>query len=317
MSLIIGINLSDRVYLSADTRLTFDVGGSQKYLDNFLKIKPLSQKIAVAVAGDIQIASFIVRRIIKSNINKDNIREFRKDVPILIKSLADEYLRQYKELKAVCFIFAGINRGKEKMIEMRKYQKITKEFQKETGSSMSMKDIIFQGLSRLGKGKVKVPKFLKIPTVDSHVFCVKLLPQEFLVEDISWGDFVAYGGGLTKNNLPPRFFGQFEVAGTAGIPKDDKAWLDIFLKTVAEENNIKTIGGCVTSLIISQKNSGMLLGGTKKINFLGITEVVSEINIINKKLHGFINGSSQRLIPFTLYEDMLLRQYPKAENLSL
>jgi len=33
--LIVDVNLSDGVYLSADTRLTFGVGGKHKYLDNF------------------------------------------------------------------------------------------------------------------------------------------------------------------------------------------------------------------------------------------------------------------------------------------
>lgn len=317
MSFIVGINLSDRVYLSADTRLTFEIGGSQKYLDNFLKIKPLSQEIAVAVAGDVEVASFIIRRVIKSNINKNNIREFRKDIPDLIKNLADEYQKKYKKLRSVCFIFAGINKDEEKAIEMKRYTKIVKEFQEETGSSMSMKDIILKGLNKLGKGKVKVPKFFKIPTVDSHVFCIKLLPQDFLVEDVSWGEFIAYGGGLTKKNLPSRFFGQFEIAAGAGILKHDRGWLDIFLKTIAEENSIKTIGGCITSFTVSKEISGMLLGGTKRISPFGTAEIISEISIVNKKLHCLIDGKKQRLIPFVLYTDMLLRKYPRAKQLSL
>jgi hypothetical protein len=319
MSLIVGINLSDGVYLSADTRLTFEVNEKQEYLDNFLKIKPLSQEIAVAVAGDIEIASFIVRKIIKSDINKENIREFRKSIEKLIKELADEYQIKHKRLRPVCFIFAGINRNQRKMIDMRKYHKIAQDFQRETGSPMNMKDIIFQGFQKVSGsgGPVKINSPIEIPTPDSHVFCVKILPQDLVIEDVAWGDFIAYGGGLTKKNLPPRFFGQLELAGQAGVPRQDRGWLDIFFKTVTEGNDIKTIGGCVTSFVISDKISGMLLGGTKRINRFGINEIISEVSIINKKLHCLIKNKKQRLISFILYENMLLKKCPNAEQLTL
>lgn len=314
MSLIIGINLSDRAYLSADTRLTFRIDGKEKYFDNILKIKPLSQEIAVAVAGDIDLAAFIVRGLIESKINKENIREFRDGIEKLIKSLANNYLERNSRLGSACFIFAGINRKQKKFIDMHKYVEITKEFQKEIGSSMNMKDIIFKGLERKGSGGL-----VEISSPDSHVFCIQILPENFIIEDVNWGDFVVYGGGLNKENLPNRFFGQFEVAAKNNELQHDRGWLDIFMKTIAEENNIQTIGGCITSLMISDKVSGMLLGGTKRKRIGGIIissdEVISEISIINKKLHCFINNERHKLIPFVIYPDMLLKKYPRAEQL--
>jgi hypothetical protein len=314
MSLIIGINLSDRVYLSADTRLTFRVDGKDKYLDNILKIKPLSQEIAVTVAGEIDLAAFIVRGLIKSKISKVNIRDFRNSIEELVKSLADGYLKRNHRIGKACFIFAGINRKQKKVIDMHRYVEITKEFQKETGSPMNMKDIIFKGLERKGSGGL-----VEISSPDSHVFCVQILPQNFIIEDVNWGDFIAYGGGLNKENLPSRFFGQFEVAAKNNELQHDRGWLDIFMKTVAEENNVQTIGGCITSLMISDKISGMLLGGTKRKKIGGIIvpndEVISEISIINKKLHCLINNERHKLIPFVIYPDMLLKKYPRAEQL--
>jgi len=314
MSLIIGINLSDRVYLSADTRLTFRVNGKDRYFDNILKIKPLSQEIAVAVAGDINLAAFIVRHIIESKINKENIREFRNRIEKLIKKLADDYLKMNRYFSNTCFIFAGIDRSHNKFINMQRYMKITKDFQTETNLRMNMKDIIFQGLKKKGSGGI-----VEIPISDSHVFCVKILPQDFIIEDVEWGDFVAQGSGLTKENLPSRFIGQFEVAAKKNELQHDRGWLDIFMKAVAEENNVTTIGGCITSLMISNEFSGMLLGGTKRkrIKIIAPDEVISEVSIVNKKLYCLINNERQKLIPFVLYPDILLKKYPQAEQLTL
>lgn len=320
MSFIVGMNLSDRVYLSADTRLTFESGDKKQYLDNVLKIKPLSQEIAVAVAGHIELAAFVVRRILESNLDRTNIRKFRDDVPALIKKLCDEYLGKNKFQPPVCFMFAGINRNQEKIVSnMDKYMEAVKGFQGEDENAlMNMKDVIVQGMNRKGSGKLGS---FPIPTPDSHVFCVQALPTSFSVEDVELWDFIAYGGGLTKKKLPPRFIGQFEVATKGDNElRHDRGWLDIFMKTIAEENKVSTIGGCTTSLIISEKVSGMLIGGTARRRIGKIIvpdEVISEVTIENKKLYCTIDRQKQKLIPFVKYPELLLKQNPKIEYMVL
>ena len=313
MSFITGINLSDRVLLSADTRLTFKLGKSQKYLDIFFKIKPLSQEIAVAVAGDAKMASFIVKGILASDINRENIREFRNGIEKLTKELVDSYQIKYKKFgEDVCFIFAGINRRTRKVIDVKKYVKITKEFQKGTGVPMSMKDVIFKGFKE-GKNK-----FIEIQAPDSQVFCVKVSPKNFTIEDVEWGKFVAYGAGLTKENLPKRFLGQFEVAAKSGDFGNNKMWLDVFMKDTAERNQRSVIGGGITSMMISDKISGLLCGETWQLDpKTGINRIFSATKIINKKPHCLINGRMQRLTSFIHYEDMLLKNCPDAENFML
>lgn len=315
MTFIVGINLSDRVLLSADTRLTFRENKTEKFYDCFLKIKPLSQEIVAAVAGDPKLAAFIVKGLILSKINKENIRNFREDIEEQIKKLVDGYQTKYKIFdRNVCFIFAGIDREKKKNIDMKRYLEITTEFQKETNEPMQIKDIVLQGL----KEKKKHSKKFEINLPDSHVFCVQVSPRGIKIEDVEWGDYIAYGAGLNKDSLPIGFIGQFEVSANSGKIENNKVWLDIFLKEVAEKYKKNTIGGCVTSFLISDKDSGILLGGTAKMNpENGHKEKISEIQIIDKKPHGLVNGKMQQLISFIRYEDMILKDYPKAENLEL
>lgn len=317
MSLILGVNLSDGVYLSADTRLTFRVGQQQKYLDTFLKVKPLSQEIIVVVAGSARMASFIVKGLITSDINKTDIRKFRSDIEEYVKKLALSYEKKYGQMDKVFFIFAGINRGEKKKIILKKYFELMEVFRKETDAPMNIKDTIFQGFPKKS-GQVTSP--LTIPAPDSHVFSIEVLPDDLIVRDTNWGEFVARGPRkITEGNFPPRFFGQLEIAAKpANWVQHDKMWLDIFMKTVADENNLTTVGGCTTSFIVSEKYSGILLGVTGMRNLrTGVDEIVSEVKIINKKLHCLIGGEMQRLTPFILYEDMLLGEHPTAEHLML
>jgi hypothetical protein len=316
MSLIIGTNLSDRVYLTADTRLTFKNEGKENYYDYVLKIQPLSNEIAVAVAGDIEMAAFIVKELILSKVKKDNINIFRSESETLIKKIADDFFRRGNGSKSACFIFAGIDKTKKKIINFKKYFDILKNFQKETSSPMGMKDIIVRGM-KSGKNISDI----EIPIADSKVFCYQISPNNFIVEDVEWGDFIAYGGGLNKKHLPDRIIGQLEIAAKAP-EKDfqhDRGWLDIFAKTTAEENGVRTIGGCITTLALSENFSGMLLGGTKRMrtNIIAPVEIMSEISIIGKKLYCLCDNKKQKLIPFTIYPDLLLKDNPRAERLTL
>jgi len=313
MSFIVGINLSDRVLLSSDTRLTFETAKAQKYLDTLFKIKPLSQEIAVVVAGSAKMASFIVKGILASDINKKNIREFRNNIDNLIRELTDKYQVKYKKFyENVCFIFAGINKKAKKIIDFKRYIEITKEFQDKTNASMNMKDVVFRALKE-GKNNL-----IKIQASDSHVFCVKISPKKFTIEDVEWGEFVAYGAGLTKENLPKRFFGQFETALNSGDYSNNKIWFDIFIKDTAEKNKKSVIGGGITSMMISDKTSGLLLGETWRLNIrTGIKEIFSVTKIIDKKPHCLINNKMERLTSFIHYEDMLLESDFNVENCML
>lgn len=313
MSFIIGINLSDRVLLSSDTRLTFKAARAQKYLDTLFKIKPFSQEIAVVVAGSTKMASFIVKGILASDINKKNIREFRSNIDNLIRELTDKYQVKYKKFyENVCFIFAGINRKAKKIIDFKRYVEIIKEFQNKTNASMNMKDVIFRALKE-GKNDL-----IKIQAPDSHVFCVRISPKKFIIEDVEWGEFVAYGAGLTKENLPKRFFGQFETAINSGDYGNNKMWLDIFIKNIAEKNKETVIGGGITSMMINDKDSGLLLGETWRLNIrTGVREIFSATKIIDKKPHCLINNKMERLTSFMHYEDMLLENRSNIEDCML
>src|ERR1700687_703810 len=99
MTMIVGLNLSDKLYLCADPRLTFSSDGS--HVDDIIKVMPIygepvplvgevekNNRIAVAVAGDLEMAAFLTKAI------QDAIEsgELSNDIRTLCEQ-ADGFLR--------------------------------------------------------------------------------------------------------------------------------------------------------------------------------------------------------------------------------
>lgn len=116
MSLIFGVNLSDRIYLSADTRLTVrnNKNGDISFDDNVLKIELFSNDLAVAMAGDAKMASFLINKIFDSEVVKRGIRYCREHILNTITPFVDEYLKSNKYSNVV-FIFGGLDRNGKKI----------------------------------------------------------------------------------------------------------------------------------------------------------------------------------------------------------
>ena len=76
MSVILGLNLSDRIYLLADSRVSYEDKATKKTVvkhDNMMKIEPLEELDAcvIASAGDAKFAQFIINGINRDFINAD------------------------------------------------------------------------------------------------------------------------------------------------------------------------------------------------------------------------------------------------------
>jgi len=285
MSLIFGVNLSDRIYLSADTRLTIkDSKGKISFNDNLLKVQFLSKEIAVAAAGDAKMASFLVDKLYKSKVVQKGIRYCREHITNTVATLVDEYL-QNNEYSKVVFVFGGLNRDSKKVIDGKKLMKIIKHYQEKVKKTMNMKEAIFQGISaKLGQPN---PKPI-LPVSDSHLFSLKIEPPKTLeIIDAEWGKYLVYGAGLNEDNLPEITFGELEVSVNAGKPAYDKIALAHLIKSTAEIYGIETIGGAVVSFIINDNISGVLSGGVGRLDLAtGEREpYYSYILIKNKKLY--------------------------------
>ena len=332
MSLIFGINLSDRIYLSADTRLTIEKSdGTKEYRDNTIKIIPFPSPIAVAVAGKTRAARFILQKLLENEKSVDlSIRTLRENILNRITPIVDELLTsgfKYDQLK-VCLLFAGLNKnakkkvaGGKKLIELvgecqnleKKSEEglITKLLDKSfrgnhallanalANSQQNLKDVHFQALM---KQKVDDKGMVTADITDSHIFAILINPPDPpIIEDAEWGEFLAFGPRITKNQIPKNAFCKLEFKSNGKI-NIDHALLTAIIETTAREYNLDTVGGSIFSVVISEKGGGALTGEVNSINM--DTGEKAKLSKITSDGNGIFysetpRGERQKLIPFT------------------
>lgn len=156
MTMILGINLSHKLILAGDTRVTRRIEGRPDpiYIDNIAKVLPLWSKqnigqafynkdsIALAVAGDVYFCSFLYKAIQEALQKKElssDIREFAKQILDFIKLESDKWLME-NEFSHCALIFGGISPRRNKKISLKKLGELKTEFEKEKENERETRD---------------------------------------------------------------------------------------------------------------------------------------------------------------------------------
>jgi hypothetical protein len=156
MTMIVGFNLSDKLYLAADSRVTVDNGLKA---DNVLKIMPILEQIpwaernenqiSVAIAGDVRYAAFLyfeIHEALKQKKLSTDIRELFGQIDTFCAVLADKWLFELKQPMAeAVLLFAGVWAGRTKKLNPQRVQELAnfyREGQKHTTTEAEMKKLI-------------------------------------------------------------------------------------------------------------------------------------------------------------------------------
>jgi|GEM_PF-4732076 len=150
MTLIIGLNMSDGIYLAADTRVTVTDNSNQKqlFVDNVLKITPLFGKhildkdcstdilISIAVAGDVKFANFIKDSLKTALYEKSLSSDIRELYDQLDENcfarLSDKWLSNSGGYNKECaFIIGGYGIKKPRKINIRRINQMVEIYKKE------------------------------------------------------------------------------------------------------------------------------------------------------------------------------------------
>jgi len=132
-----GLNLSDRVYLAGDTRVTHENG---TYSDDALKMTPLldrvmfpQNEIGMAVAGNVALATFLKDRISKGlqeRVLSSDIRKFYAEIKVFLEAAITEWVDAGNIYVNCCLLFAGVFNGRQKQIDSEKLERLIEEFKK-------------------------------------------------------------------------------------------------------------------------------------------------------------------------------------------
>ena len=197
MTMILGLNLSDKIYLAADTRVTHDDG---RHVDIIVKILPLvdgpspkpvplPNNIHVAVAGDVRLATFfyeeIYRRINSGNLSS-NIRIFKNQLDDgLITHLLKDWVSHYSEPfgHGCSLLFGGQTSDGFKTLPRARLSLLLAEYEKSKEKyrldqhkivealekDPTMKMINEKMLAEAGKGVLESLEESFIPEVPQHI----------------------------------------------------------------------------------------------------------------------------------------------------
>lgn len=306
MTLIVGLNLSDRVYLAADSRVTLTGQSAVKYIDNVIKIAPLygasvmdsvpfdTNLMSVAVAGDLHLANFFyseIKKDIYANLLSTNIRKISLDLDRnYFLGLAEKWLSSGGEYdKCCCLIFGGIIDGSPKIVRLDVIEGLRKLYLKHSEESrknipkleeLIITDPIFAQLNekmkqQKGEGVIQNLETSFVPEIPSHLEKATLEDRGTL-EEYSDSYVFAIEIGIKKDGLcyvqKRAEYGEFIARGAGGI---DEGQLPDELLSVLEfmpgrNNNTPHLFEAAiletTIFDIAQKRNLETIGGTVFIN---------------------------------------------------
>lgn len=312
MSLIFGINLSDRIYLASDCRVSYFKNNDNKpykTIDCINKTEPLNDLVSVSAAGDTKLCKYLFPELKKEKFVEKGINSIRDNIESWTAKKVDEYLRSGNEYCTACLLFGGIDKSKNKVINGRKLIQLVKNFQdlSRNQQSMAMKKAIFDGLA----SKPNQPNpFPVLPVSDSKIFGVLSdAKKSFLkIEDTEWGQFLTYGPkGFKKEYVPKTILGQLEFEQNCGDKDHDRSILTAFIKESSRKYSLDTVGGSIIVAIVSDFTGSAIIAGNVWIKNIstGEEKLISSIEVIKGKLHGRTeSGIITELIPFFQFNNV-------------
>jgi hypothetical protein len=301
MTMILGANLSDRIYLSSDTRLTVKKESEEiVFYDNILKTIPLNRDIIVSVAGSLDLAKFIFKEI-KKRFNNSNIKELKDEIKEFINSLSVDIFTKFSG-KSLCMMFGGRNPGHNKKIDGKKIIKMVKQYGDITGKQMNMKKVIFNGLFK----QPSVPNpYPELPTVECDLFSIAVSGNGIDITQTEWGDMLAFGAdGVSKDDIPEEAFGELEFRGDAGDIRKDFVMLTAIMSDMIKTKKNFKIGGSIFSMFINDEHHGTATTRVESYNLNGENRKFENKIIIqgNKVYSKNEKGVLTKLIYFTEYD---------------
>lgn len=257
MTVIVGINLSDRIYVAGDSRLSYEVDG-QQYVrhDNMRKVEnvPNSKNITVASAGNARMAQFILNRLGKANFTKDGIAVFRDEIKEWLKPVVDEYFTA-NGFSRVTFIFAGSDPKSTKKVSSEKVYALASAY---TGGQGIIKANPHLGKAIVGP-RPKQDTLLNLKIADTKLFSVEIGPGLLEITDANYGDMLMYGPpGLVKEDIKQEHIASFEfdphMHDNGSGAGNDIALLNAFIYSQAEKHKLGSVGGSV--VVFSNEHDG-------------------------------------------------------------
>lgn len=316
MTVIIGVNLSDKIYLAGDSRLSYEQNG-EVYIrhDNMQKVEniPRSKNITMASAGDAKFSQTVITRLSKEAFIKSSINDFRNNIEAWFRLFADEYFTQVGYTEAT-FLFAGSDQDSKKKVSGKRLIEMANAYT--GGKGIIRMNSALRSAINEGKKIAQGERELNVP--DIRLFSVRVNRKGIKITDTQWGAFLIYGPeGLVKDDIQMKDIASFEFNPTmldnGSGAGNDQALINAFIYTQAEKYNLSTVGGSVvpfsnnadgTTTFITGKTMMIPLAKleTLKPGESARAETLNTILVSGDRIYREVNGTRHKLILVSEYK---------------
>lgn len=313
MTLILGINLTDSVYLAADTRVTRMRNGEiVDTHDDLLKIWGNQDGIFCAVAGDAGLAKHLLNELRYHSFARRGIEELRAAIEQFVYDNADAYWQEKGATTEATLMFAGSSKRRKARIDTDLIKRLVdahlanKEARSELGGRKFM---MYSDIMNLPTEQFKTNIYA------TDLFAVQISDRGVIITDTKPGEHLAYGSpGLVKEDVEFKEVARLEF----GSDETNPMMLTAYINMMRENRNLQGVGSVVVPIRIQPDGKSILVTGTTytvRVNDDGvpIPEEVSSIAVDAKTgtFYRVQNGNKIELTPIGKYDT------PDSDSLSL
>jgi ATP-dependent protease HslVU (ClpYQ) peptidase subunit len=248
MTVIMGINLSDRIIFTADSRVSYvneKTGETVVKHDNMQKIEPIEGvHCVIASAGDARFAQFIIKGIQKDFKNA-GIDQLRDEIEEWAKLKAQEYFQRYYSIAN--FIIAGVS-DKNKVISRTKFFELLDAYAKGKPVAGSVKSLLSEAIqgSKDDQGEIE------LSAKSTNMFSLRISRNGVKIEDADWGSILISGPeGVSKEDIEPADIGRFEFEYDSNKHiENDSILATAIMSHIINTKRLESVGGSILPMIM-------------------------------------------------------------------
>jgi len=303
MTVIIGFNLSDKLYIAADTRVSQKTDGEiiPKH-DDLQKVEHLQGGIIVACAGDAGLARHVINRLRKQPFISVGIDATRRDIASWMGPTVDWYWRSRGSTEAYAtFIIGGQSSKRRRTLDQARYDKMNEDIfndEEARRQTLSMSGELFNGLREADGGDIQ------LKSNDLVLFSVSVdVVGGVKIEDTQWGECLVYGSpGLIKEDIKSSYIARLEFQQDAAAPL-----VTAYVGSMVEKRDLKGVGSAILVSCVKSNQSYISQGAIYTLKetpggehpFIPVE--LSNIKVINDVVHRIDNGVTHKLTPVSQY----------------
>jgi hypothetical protein len=301
MTVIIGINLTDRLQIAADTRVSKILQGKVvPQHDNMLKVINVGG-VVIACAGDAGLASHVLRALSTEMFINRGIDVVRQHIEEWIIPVAEEYWKQRGETTHATFIIGGRTTHRRKWVSRERLQMMMDAYSNDPdvqGQLGRMHRSLFEALK-------SNQQYLKLPFSDTALFSVSISFQGVSVEDAEWGQHLIYGpSGVSKSDVPLSYIARLEFEDKAD--SNETMLITAYIYDLVQKKKLESVGSTVITVTVGSNGVNTLISGgvhmLEEVQGTPKVKTISDIKVVGGKLYRIEEGKEYLLAPVSEYQ---------------